>query len=137
MGVPGDEALYMATSKFKHLMIMKDNQNASHEVSTLAIWEAGSQGLKRPRDDRGGKGKDTGKKGDGKGKDKGNKLTTVTMLPGGKIKVCGAFNSARGCTREAQCPQRGRHVCSVKMRDGTMCQARDHGAATHHLVVYG
>ena len=136
-GVPGDEALFIASNKYKHLWIMKDTHEAIHEAGTLAIWEAPPQGLKRPRDDRGGKGKDKGKKGHGKGKDQDNRMTTVTMLPGGKVKVCGAFNSARGCTKETQCPQRGRHVCSVKMRDGTICQARDHGAATHHLVVYG
>ena len=71
--------------------------------------------------------------GAGKGKDT---LRTASTLPGGKARLCGAWNSHKGCTRgEAQCPQRALHRCSVILADGTICQARDHPAVEHYYVV--
>ena len=56
---------------------------------------------------------------------------TSTQLRDG-TKICGAFNSKRGCVHESRCPQWGAHRCSYIIReDGTVCGARDHGAADH------
>ena len=49
-----------------------------------------------------------------------------------KLKICGAWNSARGCAdREHLCPQRGKHLCSVILSSGIVCKSRDHIAQTH------
>lgn len=53
---------------------------------------------------------------------KGSRLQTITMLKGG-LKVCKAFNDARGC-RDRKCPHA--HVCDVKG-----CGSKDHNRLNH------
>ena len=61
-------------------------------------------------------------------------MRQATMVPSGKIKLCGAYNGPRGCVdRERDCPQKGKHWCSVILADGTVCKARDHCAVTHFI----
>ena len=53
---------------------------------------------------------------------KGARLQTITMLKGG-LKVCEAFNDARGC-RDRKC--QFAHVCDVKG-----CGSKDHNRLNH------
>ena len=90
----------------------------------------GNTGTKRGREEESGKAK-------GKGKDKGKKQKVVdtnvlrTASVSGGQKLCGAFNSRKGCPNERSCPQRAQHACSVIQPDGTVCLRRDHGATGH------
>ena len=56
--------------------------------------------------------------------------TTRNQLPGG-TRLCGAFNSVRGCNGGGSCP-RGVHKCNyIISSDGSVCYATDHGACDH------
>ena len=46
-------------------------------------------------------------------------------------KLCGAFNSKKGCSGKS-CPQKALHKCAIITRaDGTVCFSPNHGAANH------
>ena len=52
---------------------------------------------------------------------------TSSFTPSGK-KLCGAFNSAKGCPDERNCPQEALHRCNIiTSSDGRVCFATDHG----------
>ena len=51
-----------------------------------------------------------------------------SFTPSGK-KLCGAFNSAKGCPDERYCPQKALHRCNtITSTDGCVCFATDRGA---------
>ena len=58
------------------------------------------------------------------------KMASVRHLD--KKKLCGAFNTAKGCTNQRQCPQWGIHCCAyIVADDGTICGKTDHGYQGH------
>ena len=64
-----------------------------------------------------------------------SKIGKVATTTRNKEKLCGAFNSKRGCVRrEKDCPQWGKHRCAYIIKeDGACIFATDHGAA-HHVA---
>ena len=55
-----------------------------------------------------------------------------TSRPSDNQKICGAFNSRKGCTADAaNCPQWGLHICGYMTGANTICGANDHGFAGH------
>ena len=131
-GIPGDEALATSCSKFHHMWIMRDQMTvAPPVVQQLAIMDY-NPGAKRDREEpKGGKGK-----GKGKDKDKRPRTDNGPRLASthNSQKLCGAFNSKRGCPNEKSCPQRARHVCSVILPNGSVCLRTDHGATGHEAA---
>ena len=130
-GLPGDEALQQAMAKHNHLWIMRD-----HLVAANPPGQA--RGQVRPRDEgtntgKGGKGGKGGKNGKQQRLPQPNhtgQIKIQSMYKGQK--VCGAFNSVRGCTpNERGCPQRGQHICGYIRPDGATCGDRTHGATFH------
>ena len=127
-GIPGDEALATACSKFHHMWIMRDQSAVAPPVpQQLAIMDH-TAGTKRDREEQKGKGK-----GKDKGKDKRPRTDSGPRLASthNGQKLCGAYNAKRGCPNEKACPQRARHVCSVILPNGSVCLRSDHGAAGH------
>ena len=120
-GFSGGEALTRAWSKHAHLWIMRD-----HTVAAAADPDFSQQPpQKRQKGEPGaGKGKSKGKQDNGKGMPR-----TASMDNKGR-KICGAFNSKKGCTHERSCPQRGVHVCSVLLPNGGVC-GKQHSAISH------
>ena len=54
-----------------------------------------------------------------------------SFIPSGK-KLCGAFNSAKGCLDERYCPQKALHRCNIiTSTDGRVCFATDDGGHQH------
>ena len=54
-----------------------------------------------------------------------------SFTPSGK-KLCGAFNSVKGCPDERNCPQEALHRCNIiTSSDGRVCFATDHGGHQH------
>ena len=57
-----------------------------------------------------------------------------SFTPSGK-KLFGAFNSAKGCPDERNCPQKALHRCNIiTSSDGRVCFATDHGGHQHRLL---
>ena len=130
-GTPGDEALATSCSKFHHMWIMRDQLTvAPPAAQQLAIMDYNT-GVKRDREEPKGKGK-----GKDKGKNKAPRTDNGPRLASthNNQKLCGAFNSKRGCPNEKSCPQRARHVCSVILPNGSVCLRTDHGAAGHEAT---
>ena len=126
-GIPGDEALATAVSKHKHLFNMRDSSRASGFSEAIVPYTE-PRGQRRPRDEpQGGKGQGKNKK--GKGQEGSLRRASQTE---NRIKLCGAYNSPKGCVdNDRNCPQKGRHWCSIILADGTVCKAKDHCAITH------
>ena len=126
-GFSGGEALKMAWSKLAHIWVIRDGA-ASADSS-----DGGHQrGQVRARSDSKGKGagKDKGKKGKTNGPDPFYGVKRASTENG--IKFCGAFNGAKGCTRQDKhCPQQAKHQCNVIKPDGDICRSTSHGAAGH------
>ena len=72
-------------------------------------------------------------KGNGKGNAKVAKVGSISTKTRKGEKLCGAFNSKKGCVRDhRQCPQKALHRCGViTADDGTVCFHTNHGASTH------
>ena len=145
---PAQEALMLALQEtncdwtvVKGNEVMGAHHTALHDDQELSSWGQPSQRR------RGGKGlrasgggfsarvkRSIIKTPGGKGRDggKGKPQPKVTTRDDANKKICGAFNTPRGCPHgEAQCPQWGRHVCGVVDKNGRICESRDHGAASH------
>ena len=135
---PAHEALEKAMDKQAHYWRMLDNLVAAPPPPELRAEEP--RGGKRAYDGApwngpgNGKGKGGGKrqKGGAKGKDDEVCTHRIITVDKHRVKYCGAFNSKRGCVKdERRCPQKARHACAVEVGRGTVCGARDHGAAGH------
>jgi hypothetical protein len=86
-----------------------------------------------PRSRKGGNGKggNGSAKGGGKAKFNSGAAKVASTQPGSGKKICGAFNSKKGCrSGQKGCPNWGEHVCGV-MENGRMCGATNHGASSH------
>ena len=47
-----------------------------------------------------------------------------TQVDAKRRKICGGYNSKKGCTEEGRCPRKSRHVCNVIAPDGKACEGR-------------
>ena len=126
-GFSGGEALTKAWQKLAHIWVIRDGAAASSN-------EDSRRGQVRQREDKGkgngkGAGKAKGAKGAGGDGTQGVRRASVDSK---KRKLCGAYNSPRGCVwSDKQCPQQGRHVCSVLLPSGEICGSTQQGASGH------
>ena len=126
-GTPGVEALKIAWAKYAHMWIMKDTLAVASQADSSSSEVP--RGQVRQRDEgKGAKGKSRGEK---KARLSPTKVRTASTDKNG-TKLCGAFNGKRGCVaRGRDCPQRGRHLCSVILPNGEICKDKTHTAMTH------
>ena len=122
-GFTAGEALTTSWAKLAHVWIIRDGASSSG-------GDDGRRGQVRPRSEDKGKG---GGKGKEKGKGaKGSQDYKKASVDRNRNKICGAFNGTRGCVwNDKQCPQQGKHICSVILPNGNICGSREHGAAYH------
>ena len=94
-----------------------------------APWGGSGKGGERRRRSRSRNGVDAGR---GSGTGKKDKIYVVGTLRimGPQGKLCGAFNSRRGCTMKT-C-RSGKHLCGYIINEnGDICGERSHGSANH------
>ena len=115
------------------------------QVGMSDAWEnsggggsGSNQNKKKPTfAERNGKGQGgkSAKKAKGKGKsERGRscKVGSIASISRSGEKLCGAFNSRKGCNGK-KCPQNAAHYCAVVTHeDGTVCRSPKHGASSHH-----
>ena len=124
-GFSGGEAIGKAWSKLAHMWIMRDHTSIAASTDAELYCQPFPP-AKRQRQEEGGK-----SQGKGKGNKQTGKLRTSTKDRQDR-KICGAFNSAKGCVRdERSCPQGGRHVCSVLGSNNIVCASTKHNALGH------
>ena len=89
--------------------------------------------------DKSAQGKKSGR-GKGKGGKQGKQGKSQIHSVVGKIatttrqgeRLCGAFNSKKGCRTATSCPQSAVHQCGgIVKPDGTVCFSKNHGASQH------
>ena len=124
-GWSGGEALTKSWSKLAHMWIMRDHMGVSAATEPEMVSQDYPP-VKRQRTDSG-----KGGKGKGKGKKQNQQKVRLASVDDKKRKICGKFNGG-GCTpQERDCPQGGRHVCSVMTSENAICGDSRHGASGH------
>jgi hypothetical protein len=106
--------------------------NAVAELGDLRHTGGSSKGGgKRQRSRSRGRDQDRPAKGDRKGGDQ-RKVGNVANMTKDKKRLCGAFNSKKGCKQHAgKCPN-GMHACGyITSADGRVCMQQGHGYAGH------
>ena len=116
-GTPGGEALRAAWKGLAHLWDMEDKVVAAKTREEAA--DLGSSSAADTRTDRGAKG----------GKRPAMDGVRMAHADSKKRKICGGYNSKRGC--EEPCPRGERHICSVIGKNGRICEDSRHNAQEH------
>ena len=142
-GTTAGEALVGAWSKLRYKWDMSDAQPATATLGALcdvidenssypAGAEARPQKPKKQRTQENSSRQSWGSswstewpQKDGQGRWK-----SMSVHPGNRKKICGAFGSKKGC-REP-CPQHQIHICGVKTGENSVCGSTTHGSAQHH-----
>ena len=102
-------------------------QLRGHKLSKMKI--------RKPTKDGSGKGKGNAKGKDAKSKGSGKigDMMSQTSKAQGAVKLCGKFNSLKGCTKdENHCPSWCTHACGYVIdKFGNACMSRTHGFRNH------
>ena len=128
-GVPGGEALTQAWKEHAHLWDMEDKivvAETQAEAAGSSYMGGHAQPARQPNDNKGKK-----RPGEG-GSMAGVRLAGVDN---NKKRICGAWNSPRGC--QEPCPKKQRHGCSVIDKNNRVCLRTDHTAMTCPIIGRG
>ena len=119
-GVPGGEALTQAWRELAHLWDMKDGVVAAetHSEAAGSSYMGGHAQQENTSSDSKAK----------RAKSDANPMKGVRLASqdNNRKKLCGAWNSVRGCNEP--CHKKQRHACSVIGRDSQICLSREHNA---------
>ena len=102
-------------------------QLRGHKLSKMQVRKPTKQGNGK------GKGNSKDKGGKSKGSGKIGNMMSQTSKAQGAVKLCGKFNSLKGCTKdENHCPNWCTHACGYVIdKFGNACMSRAHGFRGH------